>query len=513
MLSSLRSCVHCLRSLWQPANRCIKDRTIVATAVPAITDEFHSLGDVGWYASAYLLTSCSFQLLWGKLFALYSAKWVFIINVLIFTTGSAMSGAAPASAVLILGRAVSGVGAAGINSGLLVILAHITHPRQRALCTGFLAAAFGVAATMGPIIGGALATHASWRWVFWINLPCGLFSVIVVALLLWVPQPAAEKGKRKRMQFLDLDPLGFLLFAPSIIALLLALQWGGSTYAWGSPRIITLLVVFGVLFVAFVGVQLWQYDRATVPPRIMRQRSIAAGFFFSLCVGGSLMLLVYYLPQWFQVVRHASALQSGVDQIALTGALVFGSVLVRVLITAIGYYAPFMIAAAVLMSVGAGLLTTLTPSTPPPNWIGYQILYGVGVGLGIQQSTMAGLTVLSKDEIGIGMGLMFFAQTLGGAVLVSVGQNVFAGQLRANLAGVPGIDAAAVLKSGASAVHRAAKDPAALAALLGAYNGALTRVFLVVTIASALVSVGAVAIEWKQAGGKRHHTWFGGALA
>ena len=501
------------RPRWKCADCCLKDRTIVATAVPSITDEFHSLADVGWYASAYLLTSCSFQLLWGKLFALYSSKWVYIINVLLFSIGSAMSGAAPTSAVLILGRAISGVGAAGINSGVLVILAHITHPRQRAMCTGFLAAAFGTAATMGPIIGGALTTRANWRWVFWINLPCGLFSIAVIALLLWVPQPVAEKGKRKRTQFLDLDPLGFCLFAPSIIALLIALQWGGSTYPWNSPRIIALLVVFAVLFIAFVGVQLWQHERAIVPPRIIRQRSIAAGFFFSLCVGGSLMLLVYYLPQWFQVVQNATALQSGVNQIAMTGALVFGSLLVRVLITAVGYYAPFMITAAIFMSVGAGLLTTLTTTTPPPNWIGYQILYGVGVGLGMQQSTMAGLTVLNKDDIGIGMGLMFFAQTLGGAVLVSVGQNVFAGRLRANLDGVPGVDAAAVLKSGATAVRKMAADPAALAALLGAYNGALVRVFLVVTVASALVSVGAFAIEWKRAGGKKHHTWFEGALA
>ena len=481
--------------------------------MPAITDEFHSLGDVGWYGSAYLLTSCAFQLFFGKLYHNYSAKWVFITNVVIFSAGSAISGAAPASAVLIVGRAISGIGAAGINSGVLVILAHCTHPRQRPMCTGLLAAAFGVAAVLGPLLGGALTSHVTWRWVFWINVPCGLVSVVIIALTLWIPAPQCEKGAPKRTQLLDLDPLGTTLFVGSIVSLLLALQWGGSTFPWASPRIIALLVAFVVLFIAFVGVQLWLQDGGTCPPRVLRQRSIAAGFAFSLCVGGSLMLLVYYLPIWFQAIKNASALQSGIDSVPLCAALVVASILVRVLITGVGYYAPFMIAAAACMGAGAGLLTTLGPDTDLPHWVGYQILYGFGVGLGMQQSTMAGLTVLDPADIGIGMALMFFAQTLGGAVLVSVGQNVFARRLTAGLAGIQGVDQTAVLKQGATALRKIVTDAQTLGLVLVAYNAALVRVFVVVTVVSCLVAVGALAIEWKSVKQKKPHANLEGAMA
>ena len=481
--------------------------------MPAITDEFHSLGDVGWYASAYLLTSCAFQLFCGRLYVNYSAKWVFIANVLLFCAGSALSGAAPFSAILILGRAVSGVGAAGINSGVLVILAHITHPRQRPMCTGLLAAAFGIAAVIGPLVGGALTSHVTWRWVFWINIPCGVLSIIIITLGLWVPTPSAAKGKSKLEHLRGLDPLGTVLFAGSIISLLIALQWGGTTYPWSDGRIVALLVVFGVLFVAFVGAQFYLKEHATVPPRVVRQRSIAAGFVFSLCVGGSLMLLVYYLPIWFQVIKNATPLESGIDNVPLVAALVVASIVVRVLITGVGYYAPFMIAAAVFMGLGAGLLTTLNNDTATPRWIGYQILYGFGVGLGMQQSTMAGLTVLDPADIGIGMALMFFAQTLGGAVLVSVGQNVFATRLVGGLAGIQGVDSTAVLKKGATAVRKVVTDSATLAAVLGVYNGALVQVFVAVTVVSCLVAVGALAMEWKSVKEKKPSSEMEGAMA
>ena len=471
------------------------DRTIIATAAPSITDEFSSLSDVGWYASAYLLTSCSFQLFFGKLFTFYAPKWVFLANVLLFAVGSAIAGAAPQSWVLIVGRAVAGVGAAGINSGVIIILSRIVPPKGRPMATGLLGVAFGIAAVVGPVLGGVFAHHATWRWCFWCNLPVCVFALVAAGFAYESHADTVLELPRSR-QLQLLDPLGTTCFLPGIVSLLLALQWGGSTFAWSSPRIIVLLVLFGVLTVAFVGIQLWKGDDATVPPRIVRQRSIAAGALFSLTVGGSLMLLVYYLPIWFQAIQGVSALRSGISNVPLMVALVVASVLVRVLITGVGYYAPFMIAAAALMATGSGLMTTFTPDTSTSRWIGYQILYGFGVGLGMQQSTMAGLTVLEPPDIPIGMALMFFAQTLGGAVFVSVGQNVFARKLRGGLAGIDGVNAGIIAKTGATNLRKVV-DEAVLPAVILAYNSALRDVFIVVTAVSALVAVGAVSMEWR----------------
>ena len=350
-------------------------------------------------------------------------------------------------------------------------------------------------AILGPIIGGAFTTYVTWRWCFFVNLPCGLFTILVVLFLLKLPAMPHDHRAAKQ-HFDQFDIIGTVLFLPSIISLLLAMQWGGSTYAWNNWRIIGLFVVFGVLMTAFVAVQVWKKEDATVPPRIMKLRSISAGFLFSFCVGGSLMLLVYYLPIWFQVVKGESAASSGISNIPVLIALVVGSICVRGFITGVGYYAPFMIASSICMSIGSGLFTTFTVDTPSPKWIGYQVLYGFGVGLGLQQSTMAALTVVDKRDLPISMALMFFAQTFGGALFVSIGQNVFSNKLVANLSGIPGIDAAKILKTGVTKL-RTTVDLKYLGEVLVAYNAALRMAFIVVLSISCISALAAIAMEWK----------------
>ena len=311
------------------------DRTIIATAVPQITDDFHSLGDIGWYGSAYMLTTSCSQLVYGRIYKFYDMKWsalfafpllsfsffsflfffprflwllfiltkiwfgyrTFLISIVIFEIGSAICGVAPSSIIFIVGRAIAGLASAGIFSGCMLIMIPMVPLHRRPMFQGMFGMVFGLASVMGPLIGGGFTSGVSWRWCFYINLPIGAITLGFM-ILFWhpprqkyVPAPFWTHVKR-------LDPLGMLFFLPALVALLLALQWGGSTYKWKNWRIVMLFGIFGIGFLLFMAVQIWKPDTATVPPRVITQRSVAFGTGFTFFLSGSMLILVYFVPIW-----------------------------------------------------------------------------------------------------------------------------------------------------------------------------------------------------------------------
>ncbi|KAI1370679.1 MFS general substrate transporter [Hypoxylon crocopeplum] len=471
------------------------DRLIVTTAIPKITDEFNSVTDVGWYGSAYLLTNCAFQLFFGKLYVIYSIKVVFLASILTFEVGSAVCGAAPSSVALIIGRAIAGVGSAGIFSGAITIIVYSIPLHRRPFYQGLFGAVFGLANVISPLLGGAFTdSAATWRWCFYINLPIGAFSMVFIFFLLQIPDRETTHLPTKQ-KLAQLDSLGLVTLLGGIICLLLALQWGGTAYAWSDGRIIALLVIAIVLMICFIAVQISWPKTATVPPRIFLQRSIMAAFFAMFAAGATMMTTFYYLPIWFQGVEGVSAVESGIRLLPTVIGQAVGSLAGGVGIQKVGYYTPFMLFSVAVMCIGTGLLTTLEVDTSEGKWIGYQIPYGIGLGTTLQAPLLAAQTVLPLEDVPIGTSLMFFSQLLGGAIFVSVGQNLFNNYFVRDLAGVPGVNVTTILQQGATAITEISEPTKGY--VVAAYNDALRTVFITGLVMACLTFLGAAGMEWK----------------
>ncbi|KAI0144375.1 major facilitator superfamily domain-containing protein [Xylariaceae sp. FL1272] len=473
------------------------DNSIVSTAIPKITDEFNSLGDIGWYGSAYLLTTASLQLVYGKFYSFLPIKLVYLAAIFIFELGSVLCGAAKSSKMLIGGRAIAGVGAAGIVSGSLIILAHSAPLRRRPLYTGLIGGVYGISSVVGPLLGGAFTDGVTWRWCFYINLPIGGLALAVIAIFFPEPDRKIDAAKGWKDTVMSFDPIGTAVLIPDVIVLLLALQWGGTTYPWSDGRIIALLVLFSVLLITWILLQYFQGDRATVPGRIIRPRSIWSACLFSLASGAVLFVAIYYIPIWFQVVKGVSAVQSGIDNLALILGVTVGSIFGGALTAVWGQYAPLMVVGSALSSVGFGLITTFTPDISIGRWIGYQALAGFGLGMGTQQPIVAVQNVLPLIDVPTGTTLLVFVQTISGSIFNSVAQSVFYNKLQQyTVEYAPGLDPAIVLGTGATAIQ--STIPAQyLDAVKLAYNNALNRVMLIPTVIAAVGVIFGFTMEWR----------------
>ena len=478
------------------------DRMIITTAIPSITDEFHSI-QVGWYGSAYMLTAAIFFPLSGRIYQLYSTKWVFLLSIVIFEVGSALCGAAPSSTALIVGRAIAGIGAAGIFCGGIMIIVPLVPLRRRPTFTAFIGLVSGVSSVLGPLIGGTFTDNKSltWRWCFYINLPIGGFTIAAVLLLLHLETPPREKLSLLG-QLKQLDPLGLLFFVPSMVCLILALQWGGTAYPWSAPKIIGLLVTFAVTFVMFFIVEALTPETAMSPTRVVLNRSVGGSMFFMLLLSGGMMAVIYYLTTWFQAAQDKSAMEAGIRIIPLVMVFVVVGTIIAIFTEKVGYYVPAMLLCPVLCAVGSGMLSTLHPNADAKHWIGYQMIYGIGIGSGFQTCTLAPQHVLPAADVPLGMGLMFFMQQLGGSVFLSVGQSIFSGQLVDRLSGIAGLDTETIINTGVTAVRKIV--PASeLGTVVNAYSYALTRVFIMTAALSACTVFGALSVEWKSIKGEK----------
>ncbi|KAE8162633.1 major facilitator superfamily domain-containing protein [Aspergillus tamarii] len=473
------------------------DANIVATAVPSITNHFHTLADVGWYSSAFRLCTCAFQFGFAKLYILFSIKIVFMASNVIFLVGSVVCATAVSSTMFIVGRAVTGLGFAGGLAGCFAVLGHILPLNRRPVFAGLMACVESLAIIAAPIVGGALTQSLGWRWCFWINLPIGTVSLATMFFLFADPRTHQDNNLTLTQKVRELDLVSNCLFIPSLTALFVALSWAGIKYPWSDGKVIGLFIVFAVLLMAFLVNQYRRRDSAALPFRIIKNRNVIAGFIFTTCTNSMTNVLEWYLPTYYQVVRSRTPSESGYLMIPILVGMMLGLLLQGIGTTTFGYYAPFMIFGSLCMPIAAGLMTTYDPHTSLAQIILYSGLAGFSGGIGFQGPQAAIQTTLSAADVNLGVGVILFGQSMGPAVFIAIAQVIFTNQLSSRLDDVvPGLTPAYIAERGLGDLKNVVPLQQWDEVLRG-IDRSLTRTWYISVALGCMTLVGSLLVEWR----------------
>ncbi|KAK3324448.1 putative MFS transporter [Cercophora scortea] len=478
------------------------DISIVGTAIPSITTDFGDTSQLAWYPAAYTFATCALTPLTGKMAAVFPINWVYLSFSGIFLLGSIVCGAAPTSNAFIAGRAVSGIGAAGVASNGLTILVTIAPARKKPLFMGLGAACFALGLVVAPILGGAFTERLTWRWCFWINLPFVGITFAVILLFFKGIQKLEQKTFLARV--LDLDLVGCAIFVPAVFMLLLAMQRGGVQNPWRSATTIGLFVGSGVTMILFVA---WEYrkgDAAMIPKSVAGRRTVIFTVLFAASHMGSLTIASYYLPEWFQAVQGVGPLESGVRMLPTIITQLLTTMVASGLALRVRYYNPWFFLAPIFMCTASVLYTQFTTfTTPPSHWIGFQVIQGFGAGFGMQMASLSVQLELKNDPtvIPVGISLVTFVQSLGATIAQVIAGTIFNSDLKQQLmshAGLSVLQADLLLDGGIRNIRNVVDQhfPEVLNPVLESYNSAITKAFFVPVAGGAITFFLAFGIKW-----------------
>ncbi len=406
------------------------DQVIVGTALPRIVGDLGGVAHLSWVVTAYVLASTITTPLYGKLGDLYGRKTFLMTAIVIFLAGSALAGLSQTMAELIAFRALQGLGAGGLMVGVIAAIGDLVSPRERGRYVGYMMGVMMVAMIAGPLVGGTITDHFSWRWIFYINLPVGGAALFYLAAVLHTP--------RNRVKH-NIDYLGAALLAVAATALVLLTSWGGTQYLWASPEIISLAVVAAVALVAFIAVET-RASEPLLPLHLFRNRNFSIICVISFVSGVAMLGALTFLPLYQQTVQGASATGSGLLLLPMMAGAVVTSVASGQVTSRTGRYKVFPILGGATMAGGMFLLSLLGVGTTRTISAVYMVVLGVGMGLLMQVTTLIAQNSVPPRDMGVASSSRMFFQMVGGSFGVAMFGAIFASRLqdvlRARLPGV-----------------------------------------------------------------------------
>jgi EmrB/QacA subfamily drug resistance transporter len=443
------------------------DQTIISTALPTIVGDLGGIAHMAWVITAYTLAITIAMPIYGKLGDQFGRKPLYVTAIILFLIGSALSAISGDMTQLIIFRAIQGLGAGGLMVLSMTILADIFSPAERAKRSGILGGVFGLSSVIGPLLGGFLTENLSWHWTFWVNIPLGIFALVLIITKLHLPHTHVKA---------KIDYLGMVVMAPAITAFILAFTWGGSEYDWNSGMILGLFALFAGLTALFILVE-HKAAQPIIPLRLFTSKAFVLASTIGILLGAGMFAAISYIPTYLQVVSGASATASGLLMLPAVIGIFGGSIGAGQIIAKTGKYRIFPILGMLIAATGIFLLSTMNADTHVAVTMAYMTVLGIGLGLTMQPLILIVQSSVKAADLGSATATNNFFREIGVTLGVSVFGSVFSSRLVSNMSG---IGSGGGSESSNSLTPDVIKNlPAAVKAdVIDAYVNALTPAFI-----------------------------------